>query len=103
MIYGIERSNMITIIFERNRECIADEVFPSTHLDVAFEEEDDTTTILDGMVSLLHYAGYRITKEGWDKMGEEIDFKGHFSKKVTTDEEEAYIAELLKGEENEEK
>lgn len=94
---------MVTIIFEQNRECIADEIFPSVHVDVAFEDEDSATTILDGMVSLLRYAGYYITKEGWDQMGEEIDFKGHFSKKVTTDEEEALIAELLKGEKNEEK
>lgn len=94
---------MITVIFEQKREYIADETFPAISAKVTFEDDDYTTDILDGIVSLLRYAGYRITKDGWDKMGEEIDSKGHFSKKVITDEEEAHIAELLKGEENEEK
>lgn len=94
---------MITIIFERNRECIADEVFPSIHVDVAFEEEDDETTILGGMVSLLRYAGYRVTKKNWEEVGEDIAAMGHFDREVLNESEMALIKQIRKEEQDEEK
>lgn len=94
---------MITIIFERNRECIADEVFPSIHVDVAFEEEDDATTILGGMVSLLRYAGYRITKKSWEEAGEDIAAMCHFDEEVLNESEMALIKQIRKEEQDEEK
>lgn len=94
---------MITIIFEQNREYITDEIFPSIHVDVAFEEEDDTYTILDGMVSLLRYAGYIVTKKSWEEAGEEINARRHFDEESLNESEMALIEQLRKEEQDEEK
>lgn len=94
---------MVTIIFEQNRECIADEIFPSAHVDIVFEDEDNTTTILDGMVSLLRYAGYRITKDTWDEIGKDIEARYHFDVEVLDETEIALIEQLRKEGQDEEK
>lgn len=69
---------MIKLTYTQEPEFIIDESYPERNVNVTIQDDDTLYTLLFEVVELAQYAGYVITKDVWDKIGEYLGYRGAF-------------------------